>query len=261
MLALSFQGGTDTSLTQHLENLREQNAELSHEGGSARQNELARAAPTMHTALTASRRLADALVARGDQETMGQAMAVLDAVNAQLYGMLEGTGGGGGGNDRSDVQRSPPPSNANGRDAPREASLRGGEGSVQGSVRMGPGTGGESLGALSRVGSGGGSAGNLRMDVDARGGGPSDTSRGGSGGGGGGGPSRLFPIGEGTVGSAKVGPGQGNQGTGVGGSHLGGVSVGKPAGNPSPGRPPVGHPAPAVVVPARPPVKRFKFGL
>lgn len=56
----------------------------------------------MYSALRATRALA-AKLPSGDQETIKQAMSVLDAVNLQLYGMLDK--GGDSGNSEDSQQR------------------------------------------------------------------------------------------------------------------------------------------------------------
>lgn len=78
---LAKAGSSDPSLEQHLKNLREQNAELLTIGQNPQTSNF------MYSALQATRTLA-ARIPEGDQETIKQAMSVLDAVNLQLYGML-----------------------------------------------------------------------------------------------------------------------------------------------------------------------------
>ena len=77
-----FQGKSDEALERHLVDLRAQNAELISSGnlsGSGR----------MQSALSAALRLASLLSSDQSQDTILQAMAVLDSVNKKLYGMIE----------------------------------------------------------------------------------------------------------------------------------------------------------------------------
>lgn len=76
------QGTSDAALEQHLKNLRQQNAEHLTTGRHPETSNL------MYSALRATRALASKLPG-GDQDTIKQAMSVLDAVNLQLYGMLD----------------------------------------------------------------------------------------------------------------------------------------------------------------------------
>ncbi len=76
------QGSSDAALENHLKNLRQQNAEHLSTGHHPQTSNL------MYSALRATRALASKLPG-GDQETIKQAMSFLDAVNLQLYGMLD----------------------------------------------------------------------------------------------------------------------------------------------------------------------------
>jgi len=59
-------------------------------GDKRRQAELALESPIMHAALCEVRQLTAMLSDRGDREMMQQVLAILNAVNEQLYGMLSG---------------------------------------------------------------------------------------------------------------------------------------------------------------------------
>lgn len=86
LLCALSQGKSDPALEQHLSDLREQNAELA----AAESSDDHSGSGQMQAALAAARRLASTLGSGGgSQELVQQAMSVLDAVNKQLYGMLD----------------------------------------------------------------------------------------------------------------------------------------------------------------------------
>jgi len=85
-----FQGKSDEALESHLVDLRAQNAELITSANFA-------SADVMQSALAAALRLASMLCSSQSQDTIQQAMAVLDSVNKKLYGMIDQTGKTGGG--------------------------------------------------------------------------------------------------------------------------------------------------------------------
>lgn len=84
MFVFFFQGKSDHALEQHLVDLRAQNAELSSENFSGSNR--------MQSALIAALRLASLLSTSQTQDTIQQAMAVLDSVNKKLYGMIDHAG-------------------------------------------------------------------------------------------------------------------------------------------------------------------------
>ena len=77
-----FQGKSDEALESHLIDLRAQNAELITSGNFA-------SSDVMQSALAAALRLASMLSSSQSQDTIQQAMAVLDSVNKKLYGMID----------------------------------------------------------------------------------------------------------------------------------------------------------------------------
>lgn len=83
---MHLQGKSDEALERHLVDLRAQNAELisGNFSGSDR----------MQSALAAAMRLASMLSSNQSQDTIQQAMAVLDSVNKKLYGMIDLASGG-----------------------------------------------------------------------------------------------------------------------------------------------------------------------
>jgi hypothetical protein len=88
---LHEQGKSDPALERHLVDLRAQNAELAQ---SSTKSESSR----MQAALNAALRLATNLASDRSQDTIHEAMSVLDAVNKKLYGMIDpGTAASSGG--------------------------------------------------------------------------------------------------------------------------------------------------------------------
>ena len=69
-------------MESHLVNLRAQNAELVSSGSFS-------GSDRMQSALAAALRLASMLSSNQSEDTIKQAMAVLDSVNKKLYGMIE----------------------------------------------------------------------------------------------------------------------------------------------------------------------------
>jgi len=79
-----LQGKSDMALEQHLVDLRMQNADLMYSGPSTTSSQ-------MESALATAIRLASILSSSQSQDTIQQAMAVLDSVNKKLYGMIDQT--------------------------------------------------------------------------------------------------------------------------------------------------------------------------
>ena len=76
------QGKSDEALERHLVDLRAQNADLIYSGSFSGTGQ-------MQSALAAAVRLASMLSSSQSQDTIQQAMAVLDSVNKKLYGMID----------------------------------------------------------------------------------------------------------------------------------------------------------------------------
>jgi len=77
-----FQGKSDEALESHLVDLRAQNAELVSSGNFS-------GSDRMQSALSAALRLASMLNSNKREDTIEQAMTVLDSVNKKLYGMID----------------------------------------------------------------------------------------------------------------------------------------------------------------------------
>jgi len=83
-LVLRVQGKSDEALERHLVDLRAQNEDLIYSGSLSGSGQ-------MQSALAAAVRLASMLSSSQSQDTIQQAMAVLDSVNKKLYGMIDQT--------------------------------------------------------------------------------------------------------------------------------------------------------------------------
>jgi len=77
-----MQGKSDEALERHLVDLRAQNMDLMYSGSRSSSSQ-------MESALATAARLASMLSTSQSQDTIQQAMAVLDSVNKKLYGMID----------------------------------------------------------------------------------------------------------------------------------------------------------------------------